>query len=117
MVDTLVCRSVKAKIEFSQAIEYYQNLTQSVPISAINDWTTMVKKAEDGRQNNISGMDIYAARINMGNEGDEQWPANYCPTAIEEWLDLAFTLEEQQYVYCMSFYFRSDCIVECQYNS
>ena len=98
MVDTLVRRTIKAKLEFAKALEYYQNLTESVSIAAINEWTDMVKNAEERRQNDISAMDIYAARINMGNEQDAQWPANYCTTAVEEWLDMAFTLEEQQYV-------------------
>ena len=98
MPDTLIRRHYQAHVEYQKAHEYYDNLTYGVPPNVVQDWAEQVIAAESRRMVDRSVMDIYAARIHLGNEQDREWTAEHLLTPPQHWLLLAFDIEEEQYV-------------------
>jgi hypothetical protein len=98
IISTL-CRSHYSAVDMLEhAKTYYQNLTVQAGKPAIEKWTHDIEAAESNRKNDISAMDIYAAKLTE-NDRDTQNPApGIRRSTLSSWMELSFAVEEKQYV-------------------
>jgi len=98
MIKTL-CRSYRQAVDMlDHAKTYYQNLTNQAGNTAVQKWTVDIEDAESNRKNDITAMDIYAAKL-AGSESDIRQPAAGIPeTQLGSWMELSLAVEEKQYV-------------------
>lgn len=113
MTETLCSKYLDAQDMVSQAEEYYSNIVKNIPPVNLWMWEKEIEKAEAEREENISAMDIYQAKISTlvttgptAAPGPGVGPAlssvsNSEPTPLERWIELALYVEETQYV-CFS---------------
>jgi hypothetical protein len=80
--------------------EYYSLFSSTVSASAIKKWTQDMTIAESRRLKNPEEMDIIGAQ----KHGFHAEPApNRLTLTGNEWLNLALSMEERQYVFCQLF--------------
>jgi hypothetical protein len=63
MTDTLRGKFLEAKVMTVKAEENYTKIVQTVDPVTLNIWEQQILRAESERAENISGMDIYQAKI------------------------------------------------------
>ena len=83
-----------------KASAYYTQITSTISVVAVRKWTQEITLAESQRLKNPHVMDIIGAREQSGNVELVQGPErNRMLGAGTEWLNLAFSIEERQYVF------------------
>ena len=94
-----LCRSYRHAIDMLEhAKPYHQNLTDEAGTAAVDKWTDDIERAEANRKNDLSVMDIYAAKLAPANT-DSRQPATGMPLSpSESWMELALGVEEKQCV-------------------
>lgn len=96
MVNSL-CRNHRHAIEMLEHSKtYYQNLTDEAGSTAVEKWTDEIEKAEENRRNDITVMNIYAAKLAEKTSNIEP-PASGMPVLpLDSWMELALGVEEKQ---------------------
>jgi hypothetical protein len=84
--------------------EYYANFTSTVSAAALKKWTREIETAESRRLKNPEAMDIMCAHLpessgDLGNSGSNQKRSS---EKGNQWLQLALSIEERQYVLFMA---------------
>jgi hypothetical protein len=97
MVSSL-CRLYRRAVDMSEhAKAYHKNLTDQAGMTAVEKWTADIESAELNRRNDITVMNIYAAKL-----ADIEHPASSMiipPAAglpLGVWMDLSLAVEEKQ---------------------
>ena len=76
---------------------YHRNLTNEAGPQAVEKWTKDIEEAEKLRCEDITAMDVYAAKLStsaLGGRAAAVGPVG--PVGIKEWMELALTVEERQ---------------------
>ena len=98
MVSTL-CRLYHQAVDMlDHAKTYYQNLTNQAGSAAVQKWTLDIEAAEIDRRNDVTVMDIYAAKLTGSDTGGRPPAAGTCETQLGSWMELSLAVEEKQYV-------------------
>ena len=89
-----------AKHMVDQTLAYYTQFESTVSPGALQKWTKEITSAEKRRLKNPSVMDIIGAHPHHPSADSAQLASNPNLPAGPgaEWLDLAFSIEERQYV-------------------
>ena len=84
-----------------KALEYYSLFSSTVSAGAIRKWTQDMTTAESRRLKNLEEMDIIGAQ----KHGFHAEPAlTHLAVTGNEWLNLALSMEERQYVFSQLFH-------------
>jgi hypothetical protein len=80
--------------------EYYTQLSSTMPASGVQKWEAEIKSAESRRLENPKAMDIVGVKPVILNAGSARLEpdSSRLTSAISEWLELALSIEERQYV-------------------
>jgi hypothetical protein len=80
--------------------EYYTQLSSSVPAGGVQKWEAEIISAESRRLDNPKAMDIVGVKPVILNAGSARLKpnSNRLTGAVSEWLELALSIEERQYV-------------------
>lgn len=96
MVSSL-CRSYRHALDMlDHAKVYYENLTDQAGRTAVEKWMSDIETAEIIRKNDVTVMDIYAAK-QVENNPESRQPAPGMPeTPLSIWMELSLAVEEKQ---------------------
>jgi hypothetical protein len=83
---------------------YHRNLSNEAGLQAVKKWKQDVKEAEKRRNEDITAMDVYAAKLSTS--GSVGRSAAVGPASTKDWMDLALTVEERQSVIYFSVSFK-----------
>jgi hypothetical protein len=81
-----------------EATDYYNKMTSIVPHTLLNIWTKAITFAESRRMSDLSAMDILGAQVVVTNP-DPLPVLNDSTASAHQWLNLALSIEERQYVF------------------
>lgn len=99
MPETLHARYFDAVASVTVADSYFVEITSSVEPRFIAQWEADIKSAEENRRNDISVMDIYAAKLpNTGEDAPSVSESDRSLTSLEKWMSFALHVEEIQQV-------------------
>ena len=73
---------------------YHRNLSNEARLQAVEKWKHDVEEAEKMRSEDITAMDIYAAKLSA-SATVARFAANG-PVSADDWMELALTVEERQ---------------------
>jgi hypothetical protein len=92
-----LCRSHGHAVDMlDHAKSYYDNLTYEAGTAAVDKWTDDIERAENNRRNDITVMNIYAAKL-VQESSDIQQPASGMPVSpLDSWMELTLGVEEKQ---------------------
>ena len=90
----------QAKDMVQTTSEYYAKFTSTISAGALKKWTQEIETAESRRLKNPKAMDIMCAHqpessSDLGNLGAKP---NWSSSPGNQWLQLALSIEERQYV-------------------
>jgi hypothetical protein len=96
MVMTL-CKSNSTAIDMlNHAQSYYQNLTMEAGSTAVEKWNIDIVRAEERRTEDITAMDIYAAKLDTDPPACRLPAAGVAGSALRVWMELSLAVEEKQ---------------------
>ncbi|KAF8811081.1 hypothetical protein BYT27DRAFT_7221743 [Phlegmacium glaucopus] len=96
MVMTL-CKSNSTAIDMlDHAQSYYQNLTMEAGSTAVEKWNIDIVRAEERRTEDITAMDIYAAKLDTDSLACRLLAAGVAGSALRVWMELSLAVEEKQ---------------------
>lgn len=84
-----------------KTLEYYTQFSSTISPGALKKWTKEITTAESQRLKNPRAMDIIGAHPHQVNADPAQSEptTNRLPGVGTEWLNLALSIEERQYVF------------------
>jgi hypothetical protein len=84
--------------------EYYAKFTSTISAGALKKWTQEIETAESRRLKNPKAMDIMGAHQPepSGDLGTSGTNLNHSSEKGNQWLQLALSIEERQYVLVMA---------------
>ena len=90
--------------------EYYTQLTSTISPAAQKKWEQEIKSAESRRLDHLHAMDIISAQ-QVPIDAELGSNPNSPMGVASQWLDLALSIEERQYVYpCIKCLLSSDIV-------
>lgn len=95
---TLAGRYDQASERFEEADEYFAKLCTTVDKSIQETWNTEITAAESKRFDTPDAMDIMGTRQPSAAESENLSADETHNSAGEDWISLALTIEERQYV-------------------
>lgn len=94
----LCTRAIDAEKTLQDAEQYYNTLSEASGSQAIAAWEAAIQAAERKRKDDLSVMDIYAAKGTAQPVNQSASSAASRRPPIDTWMDFALTVEEFQYV-------------------
>jgi hypothetical protein len=92
-----------------ETADYFNQMSSTIPADLQDTWLRQISSAETRRKADLSVMDILGA-----HDTQQRLPANsgpdVPPAPEEEWLHLALSIEERQYVVLLEL-FKSKIII------
>jgi hypothetical protein len=96
MVSNL-CRIYRHAVDMLEhARTYHLNLSHQAGDTAVDKWTADIENAEHNRRNDVTVMNIYAAKL-VNPPSEIRHPASEVHvTALDSWMELSLGVEERQ---------------------
>ena len=104
LVALVLCdRFGQAKDMVQTTSEYYTKFTSTLSATAVKKWTKDIETAESKQLKDPQAMDIMRAHQpeSSGNPGHSGADPNRSSEVGNQWLQLALSIEERQYVLAM----------------
>jgi hypothetical protein len=92
-----LCRTYRSAIDMlDHAQTYFRNLTNEAGVTSVEKWTHDIESAEQNRKNDVTEMNIYAAKLDTAS-GDSRQPApGTSRSPLDSWMEMSLSVEEKQ---------------------